>query len=219
VVFGMFHGVTSGDRNSGFMHAPSKRPAVAAEPGDHNSAERSRPSPRSCLSDNLQLYPFYRLEHDRGHPKRQVSRSAENPAGRKRKGLIMHKPGASQQRSVAAGQPGLLAPDTTGMNFYRADPALADLLRIHLPEALFRHIEPHLDRLGELAGGYLDECARLADRHGPGLHARDKFGRDTQSIEYHPAYRAPEDAAFGQFGIHPMSTRKRILSWAAKTPP
>ena len=32
----------------------------------------------------------------------------------------------------------LLAPDTTGMNFYRADPALADLLRIHLPNALFR---------------------------------------------------------------------------------
>ena len=25
---------------------------------------------------------------------------------------------------------GLLAPDTTGMNFYRADPVLADLLRI-----------------------------------------------------------------------------------------
>ena len=48
---------------------------------------------------------------------------------------------------------GVLAPDTSGMNFYRADPSLADLLRIHLPDALFRHIEPHLDRLGELAGG------------------------------------------------------------------
>src|SRR6202795_2904186 len=61
-----------------------------------------------------------------------------------------------------ADQPGLLAPDTSGMNFYRADPALTDLLRIHLPDALFRHIEPHLDRLGALAGGHLDECARLA---------------------------------------------------------
>ena len=29
---------------------------------------------------------------------------------------------------------GLLAPDTSGMNFYRADPALTDLLRIHLPD-------------------------------------------------------------------------------------
>ena len=88
-----------------------------------------------------------------------------------------------------ASQPGLLAPDTTGMNFYRADPALTDLLRLHLPDALFRHIEPYLDRLGELAGGYLDECARLADRHTPVLHQRDKFGRDAQYIEYHPAYR------------------------------
>jgi hypothetical protein len=28
-----------------------------------------------------------------------------------------------------ADQPGLLAPDTSGMNFYRADPALTDLIR------------------------------------------------------------------------------------------
>jgi acyl-CoA dehydrogenase len=112
----------------------------------------------------------------------------------------------------------LLAPDTSGMNFYRADPALADLLRIYLPDALFRHIEPHLDRLGALAGGHLDECARLADRHTPVLHPRDKFGRDTQTIEYHPAYRALENAAFGQFGIHAMSIRKGILGWPDKYP-
>ena len=113
---------------------------------------------------------------------------------------------------------GLLAPDTTGMNFYRADPVLADLLRIYLPDALFRHIEPHLDRLGALAGGPLDECARLADRHTPVLHQRDKFGRDVQTIEYHPAYRELEDAAFGEFGIHAMSIRKGILGWPDKYP-
>src|ERR1700741_3458184 len=112
----------------------------------------------------------------------------------------------------------LLAPDTTGMNFYRADPALADLLRIHLPNALFQHIEPHLDRLGELAGGHLDECARLADRHTPVLHPRDRFGRDVQSIEYHPAYRELERAAFGEFGIHAMSIRKGIMGWPHKYP-
>ncbi|MES5488120.1 acyl-CoA dehydrogenase family protein [Bradyrhizobium sp. INPA03-11B] len=110
-------------------------------------------------------------------------------------------------------QPGLLAPDTTGMNFYRADPALTDLLKLHLPEALFRHIEPHLDRLGGLAGGHLDECARLADRHTPVLHQRDKFGRDVQTIEYHPAYREIEKAAFGEFGIHALSIRKGIMGW------
>jgi len=121
---------------------------------------------------------------------------------------------ASDSRSPA----GLLAPDTSGMNFYRADPALTDLLRIHLSEALFRHIEPHLDRLGALAGGHLDECARLADRHVPVLHQRDRFGRDVQWIEYHPAYRELERAAFGKFGIHAMSIRKGILGWPEKYP-
>jgi acyl-CoA dehydrogenase len=115
-------------------------------------------------------------------------------------------------------EPGLLAPDTSGMNFYRADPALADLMRIYLPEALFRHVEPHLDRLGQLAGGHLDECARLADRHTPILHQRDRFGRDVQWIEYHPAYRELERAAFGEFGIHAMSIRERILGWPHRYP-
>src|SRR4051812_48083818 len=124
-----------------------------------------------------------------------------------------------QDRATApADQPGLLAPDTTGMNFYRADPALTDLLRLHLPDALFRHIEPHLDRLGELAGGTLDECARLADRHTPVLHQRDKFGRDSQYIEYHPAYRELENAAFGEFGIHALSIRKGIMGWPDQYP-
>ncbi|TMJ23744.1 MAG: DNA alkylation response protein [Alphaproteobacteria bacterium] len=118
----------------------------------------------------------------------------------------------------SASQSGLLAPDTSGMNFYRADPALTDLLRIHLPEAVFNHIEPHLDRLGGLAGGHLDECARLADRHPPILHQRDRFGRDVQWIEYHPAYRELEKVAFSEFGIHAMSIRKGILGWGDKYP-
>lgn len=111
-----------------------------------------------------------------------------------------------------------IAPDTSGMNFYRADPSLADLLRIHLPEALFAHIEPHLDRLGALAGGPLDECARMADKHVPVLHQRDRFGRDAQWIEYHPAYRELEKAAFGEFGIHAMSHRKGVLGWPQTYP-
>jgi hypothetical protein len=129
-------------------------------------------------------------------------------------GTQMHAP----SKHEATDQPGLIAPDTSGMNFYRADPTLADLLRIHLSDELFRHIEPHLDRLGGLAGGHLDECARLADRHGPVLHQRDRFGRDAQWIEYHPAYRELEKAAFGEFGIHAMSLRKGILGWPRTYP-
>ncbi|HEV7634556.1 MAG TPA: acyl-CoA dehydrogenase family protein [Bradyrhizobium sp.] len=129
----------------------------------------------------------------------------------------MHQP-AKHRDATSAGQPGLLAPDTSGMNFYRADPALADLLRIHLPDPLFRHIEPHLDRLGALAGGPLDECARLADRHVPVLHQRDRFGRDAQWIEYHRAYRELERAAFSEFGIHALSLRKGIMGWPEPYP-
>src|SRR3954453_21455175 len=132
-------------------------------------------------------------------------------------GAQMHAPG-KHEAAASAGKPRLIAPDTSGMNFYRADSALADLLRIHLADELFRHIEPHLDRLGALAGGSLDECGRLADRHTPVLHQRDRFGRDAQWIEYHPAYRELEKAAFGEFGIHAMSVRKGILGWPDKYP-
>jgi acyl-CoA dehydrogenase len=130
----------------------------------------------------------------------------------------MHAPGKHDIAAPPSDQAGLIAPDTSGMNFYRADPALADLLRIHLSEKLFSHIEPHLERLGGLAGGHLDECARLADRHPPVLHQRDRFGRDAQWIEYHPAYRELEKAAFGEFGIHAMSLRKGILGWPEPYP-
>src|SRR4051794_166555 len=130
----------------------------------------------------------------------------------------MHAPGKQATATEPDHQDALIAPDTSGMNFYRGDPALTDLLRIHLADELFRHIEPHLDRLGALAGGHLDECARLADRHPPVLHQRDRFGRDAQWIEYHPAYRELENAAFGEFGIHAMSLRGGILGWPDKYP-
>jgi acyl-CoA dehydrogenase len=148
----------------------------------------------------------------------QAAFSSIHGTERNEQGLSMHQLSQYAAATAPADQPGLLAPDTSGMNFYRADPALTDLLRIHLPDALFRHIEPHLDRLGGLAGGDLDECARLADRHVPELHQRDRFGRDVQWIEYHPAYRELERAAFGEFGIHAMSVRKGILNWPETYP-
>src|SRR6266699_2602401 len=42
----------------------------------------------------------------------------------------MHQLNKPSDITAPADQPGLLAPDTSGMNFYRADPALTDLLRI-----------------------------------------------------------------------------------------
>ena len=64
------------------MHGPCEQPVGASGPLDHNSAERIAPSRRSCLPDNLRLYPVSRLEHDRHHPKRQALKRRNTTAGR-----------------------------------------------------------------------------------------------------------------------------------------
>ena len=53
----------------------------------------------------------------------------------------------------------------------------------------------------------------------PVLHPRDRFGRDEDWIEYHPAYREMETIAFGELGIHAMSHRGGVLGWPAPLPP
>lgn len=112
-----------------------------------------------------------------------------------------------------------VAPDCRAMNFFRSDRALRGLMSIYMEPELRTHLEPHLDRLGELAGGRLDELAAIADQHPPVLHPRDRFGRDEDWIEYHPAYREMEKIAFGEFGLHAMSHRAGVLGWGAPIPP
>jgi acyl-CoA dehydrogenase len=112
-----------------------------------------------------------------------------------------------------------VAPDCRGMNFYRADDAFRGLLDLYMEAALRAHLEPHLDRLGGLAGGRLDELADSADKHPPVLHPRDRFGRDEDWIEYHPAYREMERIAFSELGLHAMSHRAGVLGWPAPMPP
>jgi len=112
-----------------------------------------------------------------------------------------------------------LALDCRGTNFYRIDRGLRDLLNLYMESAMHDHFAPHYDRLGELAGGKLDELAEVADKHPPMLHPRDRFGRDEDWIEYHPAYRAMEQIAFGELGLHAMSHRGGVLGWPAPLPP
>src|SRR5947209_5321628 len=81
------------------------------------------------------------------------------------------------------------APDATGLNLYRIDRSLQDVLRLRLKPDLMRHLEPHLEMLGARVAADLDTHARLADRHPPILHSRDRHGRDRQWVEFHPAYR------------------------------
>jgi acyl-CoA dehydrogenase len=112
-----------------------------------------------------------------------------------------------------------IAPDCAGMDFHAADRGLRDLLAIYLPHNVLDHLSPHYRRLGQLAGGRLDEISRIADRHPPVLHPRDRFGRDEDWIEYHPSYREMEQIAFGDFQFHAMSHRGGVLGMDRPLPP
>ena len=110
-------------------------------------------------------------------------------------------------------------PDSAGLNLYRADPMLRRLMPLYMHADLAAHLEPHLDRLGALAGGHLDELAAIADRNPPVLHTRTRRGEDRQAIEKHPAYTEMERLAFGQFGLAALSHRAGVLDWPAPMPP
>ena len=112
-----------------------------------------------------------------------------------------------------------VAPDCVGENFFEIDQNVQGLLRLYLEPALLAHMTPHYRRLGELAGGRLDELSRLSDRHIPTLHARDRRGLDQDWIEFHPAYREMERIGYGEFGIHCMSRKPAVLGWPEKVPP
>lgn len=105
---------------------------------------------------------------------------------------------------------GVIAPDTKGQSFFLNDPTLQNLARLYLDDALCEAIWPQLEELGSRAANDLDDHAMLANRHPPILHQRDKYGQDRQWIEYHASYRALEQAAFGDFGLHAMSHRPTV---------
>jgi acyl-CoA dehydrogenase len=110
-------------------------------------------------------------------------------------------------------------PDSRGLNLYRADPTLRRLLALYLPANLLAHLEPHLDRLGALAGGSLSEFAAVADRNPPVLRHRTRRGEDIETIDYHPAYREMERIAFAEYGLAAMSHRGGVLDWPEPMPP
>ncbi|MFN4087443.1 MAG: acyl-CoA dehydrogenase family protein [Alphaproteobacteria bacterium] len=132
------------------------------------------------------------------------------------------RPAATDVRTQVRPAPAVVdrvAPDCRGTNFFQTDRSLRNLLPLYLDPAALAHFLPHFDRMGELAGGRLDELADLADKHPPVLHPRDRFGRDEDRIEYHPAYREMERIAFGDFGLHAMSHRPGVLDWPDTAPP
>jgi len=128
----------------------------------------------------------------------------------------MHAPSSHKSPDKTQAQdrkrgPDHIAPDCAGQNFYAVDRGLRDLLRLYLEPDDFQRLEPHFNRLGDLAGGRLDELARVADKHPPVLNARDRLGRDEDWIDYHSSYREMEAIAFGDFQFHAMSHRAGTL--------
>src|ERR1700742_1986865 len=122
----------------------------------------------------------------------------------------MHAPHAPKSPAAKQG-PDHLGLDCSGENFYAIDRGLRDLLRLYLSSEDFSHLEPHFSRLGQLAGGRLDELAPAAHKHPPVLNPRDRFGRDEDWIDYHSSYREMEQIAFGNFQFHAMSHRAGAL--------
>ncbi|QNP49414.1 acyl-CoA dehydrogenase family protein [Diaphorobacter aerolatus] len=110
-------------------------------------------------------------------------------------------------------------PDRHGANFYVTDPELESLLKLYLPEALFLHLLPHFTRMGELAGGRLDELAGIADKNPPVLEHRSRSGENRQRIIKHAAYEEMERVAYGEFGLQAISHREDMLGWNGKLPP
>jgi len=96
-----------------------------------------------------------------------------------------------------------IAPDCARQNFYAIDRGLHDLLPLYLAPEDFSHLGQHFDRVGQLAGGRLDEPARLADKHPPVLNPRRPLRPRRGLIDCHSSYREMESIAFGdfQFGL------------------
>jgi acyl-CoA dehydrogenase len=109
-------------------------------------------------------------------------------------------------------------PDRAGANAYIDDPELASLLPLYLPPELVTHLQPHLHRLGELAGGELDRLAHSADQNPPTLAHRSRAGMDAQRIIKHPDYVEMERLAFSEFGLAAMSHRAGVLGWNQPMP-
>lgn len=110
-------------------------------------------------------------------------------------------------------------PDSMGQNLYVADTDLRSLLALYLEPALLRHLEPHLHRLGALAGSELDQLAAVADRKPPELQVRTRQGHDCNAIIKSPAYVALERYGYSEFGLAAASHVSGVLGWHAPLPP
>ena len=85
-----------------------------------------------------------------------------------------------------------------GHNVYSTDRALRDALSFHAPLA---PEGPRIELGAQVGEAAMQAHARLANVHKPSLHTHDRFGRRTDTVEFHPSYHALLGAAVGA-GLH-----------------
>src|ERR1035437_2816888 len=110
-------------------------------------------------------------------------------------------------------------PDGYGQNLFVTDSDLMPLLALYLDADLLAHLEPHLHRLGELAGSKFESLAAIADKEPPKLVVRTRKGTDCNQISKNPAYVELEKWAFAEFGLAAASHVPGVLGWHAPLPP
>jgi acyl-CoA dehydrogenase len=75
-------------------------------------------------------------------------------------------------------------------NFYTSDTVLHAHLAGQLSADALAYLNPLLDRLGTQAATEMDEFSLTADKNGPQLIKRDKWGETIDAIRFHPSYWA-----------------------------
>jgi len=76
----------------------------------------------------------------------------------------------------------------TSQNFYSSDLILRDYVNRHFSEKAEQFLDGKLNELGAVAATDMDELSQKADKNGPVLKKRNKFGEDIDEVEFHPAY-------------------------------
>ncbi|WP_051295899.1 acyl-CoA dehydrogenase family protein [Eisenibacter elegans] len=75
-------------------------------------------------------------------------------------------------------------------NYFESDLPLRHFLQTRTSAEGYAHMQPKLQALGEAAAGEMNPLSLTADKQGPVLVKRDFYGRDTNEIQFHPAYDA-----------------------------
>jgi acyl-CoA dehydrogenase len=73
-------------------------------------------------------------------------------------------------------------------NFFDSDLLIHDFFKSQFSEKAKIYMRPFLNKTGELAATQMDEWSMNADKFGPSLVKRNKFGETIDEIKFHPNY-------------------------------